>query len=118
MGIEGNFTTAYHPQTNRQTEHSNQEIEHYLLLFINYHQNDWAEWLSIAEFAYNNKVQSSTGHSPFMAIYGYHPNMGTNLRRGARNKSAIQFATSLKAVMEEVEASLKRANQTMKDNYD
>ena len=48
-------------------------------IFINYHQSDWAEWLSIAGFTYNNKVQSSTGHSTFMALYGYHPNMGTNL---------------------------------------
>ena len=39
------------------------------------------------------------------------------LRRDARNESAIQFATHMKAVREEVEASLKRANQTMKDNY-
>ena len=53
-----------------------------------------------------------------MALYGYHPNMGTNLRRDARNESAIQFVTRMKAVREEVEASLKRANQTMKDNYD
>ena len=44
--------------------------------------------------------------------------MGTNLRRDARNESAIQFATHMKDVREEVEASLKKANQTMKENYD
>ena len=44
--------------------------------------------------------------------------MGTNLRRDARNESAIQFATRMKVVRDEVEASLKKANQTMKDNYD
>ena len=44
--------------------------------------------------------------------------MGTNLRRDARNESAIQFMMCMKAVREEVEASLKKANQTMKDNYD
>ena len=66
VGIEGNPSTAYHPQTDGQTERLNQEIEQYLRLFIDHHQSDWAEWLSLAEFAYNNKVQSSTGHSPFM----------------------------------------------------
>ena len=75
------MSTAYHPQTNGHTKRINQEIEQYLRIFINYHQSDWAEWLPMAEFAYNNKVQSSTGHSPFMALYGYHPNMGTNLRK-------------------------------------
>ena len=86
------------PQSNGWMERNNQEIEQYLRIFINYYQSDWAEWLPMAGFAYNNKVQSSTGHSPFIAIYGYHPNMGTNLRRGARNESAIRFAMSMKAV--------------------
>ena len=66
------------------------------------------EWLPTAEFTYNNKGQTSRCHSPFMAIYGYHPNMGTNLRRDARNESAIQFMMCMKAVREEVEASSKR----------
>ena len=55
---------AYHPQTDGQTEHINQEIEQYLHIFINHHQNDWAEWLPLVEFSYNNKVQMSTGHTP------------------------------------------------------
>ena len=63
--------------------------------------------MPLAEFSYNNKVQTSTGHSPFMALYGYHPHMGTNLRREVRNESAVQFATRMKSIREEVEASLK-----------
>ena len=86
LNIEGNPSTAYHPQTDGQTERINQEIEQYLRIFINHHQSDWAEWLPLAEFSYNNKVQTSTGHSPFMALYGYHPHMGTNLRREARKE--------------------------------
>jgi len=54
LGIERNPSTAYHPQTNGQTERVNQELEQYLQLYCNYRQNDWAEWLSIAEFSYNN----------------------------------------------------------------
>ena len=45
IGIEGNYMTAYHPQTNGRMERMNQEIEHYLQLYINYKQNDWHEWL-------------------------------------------------------------------------
>ena len=118
LNIEGNPSTAYHPQTDGQTERINQEIEQYLRIFINHHQNNWAEWLPLAEFSYNNKVQTSTGHSPFMALYGYHPHMGTNLRREARNESAVQFATQMKSVREEAEASLKMAAQKMKEQYD
>ena len=41
LGISGNPSTAYHPQTDGQTERINQEIEHYLRVFANYHQTDW-----------------------------------------------------------------------------
>ena len=53
-----------------------------------------------------------------MALYGYHPHMGTNLRREARNESAVQFATRMKNIREEAEASLKMAAQKMKEQYD
>ena len=118
LNIEGNFSTAYHPQTDGQTERINQEIEQYLRIYINHHQNDWAEWLPIAEFSYNNKVQSSTGQSPFPTLYGYHPNMGTNLRRETRNKSAQQFETRIQESRKEAEASLKMAAERMKHHYD
>ena len=118
LNIEGNFSTAYRPQMDGQTERINQEIEQYLRIYINHHQNDWAEWLPIAEFSYNNKVQSSTGQSPFLTLYGYHPNMGTNLRREARNESAQQFATRIQELRKEAEASLKMASERMKLNYD
>ena len=46
MGVTANILTVYHPQTDRQTEHINQEIEQYLQIFINYRQSDWADWLA------------------------------------------------------------------------
>jgi Integrase zinc binding domain len=66
VGITGNLSTTYHPQTDSQTKHMNQEIEQYLQVFINYQQSNWAEWLACAEFSYNDKIQSSTGFSPFL----------------------------------------------------
>jgi len=65
LGIKGNPSTAYHPQTDGQTERLNQELEQYLRIFVNYHQNDWVEWLPFATFSYNDKVHSATGYSPF-----------------------------------------------------
>jgi hypothetical protein len=58
-GFTINLTTAYHPQTDGQTERINQEVEQYLQLFINHQQTDCAEWLSLAEFSDNDKAQSS-----------------------------------------------------------
>ena len=51
-------TTAYHPQGDRQTERVNQELEQYLQLFVNQHQDDWMDLLPLAEFQYNNHIHS------------------------------------------------------------
>jgi transposase InsO family protein len=60
LGITLSATTAYHPQANGQMEHINQELEQYLQIFVNEHQDDWDELLPMAEFQYNNHIHSST----------------------------------------------------------
>jgi len=59
LGINTKLSTAYHPQTDGQTERMNQELEQYLRMFVDYCQTNWPEWLAIAEFSYNNKIQKS-----------------------------------------------------------
>lgn len=73
LGITENFSTARRPQTDGQMEQANQEIEIFLQAFVSARQTDWAEWLACAEFALNNKINSSTGYSPFFLNYGRHP---------------------------------------------
>ena len=80
VGTKTNISTAYHPQTDGQTEQMNQEIEQYLRIFVNERQTNWAEWLSLATFSYNDKEQTSTGHSPFFLNHGRHPNKGLKPR--------------------------------------
>src|SRR6202045_5146331 len=60
IGVKANPSTAFHPQTDEQTERVNQEIEVYLHAYIDPLQDDWAEWLSMAEFALNNCEHSAT----------------------------------------------------------
>ena len=60
MGIESKISMAFHPQTDSQTERVNQELEQYLRMIINHRQEQWLNWLGIVEFAYNNKIYSST----------------------------------------------------------
>ena len=47
--------TAYHPQTNGQTERINQEIGTFLRHYINYQQDNWTEWITATKFQYNDK---------------------------------------------------------------
>ena len=66
-------STAFRPQTDGQTEHINQTLEHYLRQYCNYEQNDWYEMLPRAESSYNNSVTTATQMSPFYANYRFHP---------------------------------------------
>ena len=63
-------STAYHPQTDSQTEHVNQEVKQFLCLFINQRQDDWNDWILIAKFAYTDQVHTLTQASPFMLDTG------------------------------------------------
>ncbi|EIE82959.1 hypothetical protein RO3G_07664 [Rhizopus delemar RA 99-880] len=69
LKIKPNMLTASHPQTDGQTERTNSILEQYLRVYFNYQQDDWISLLHLAEFSYNNSIQSSTRHSPFMANY-------------------------------------------------
>ena len=65
LGIETKLFMVYHLQTDGQIEKTNQELEQYLRIYINHRQNNWSEWLVIAEFAFNNKVHTATKTLPF-----------------------------------------------------
>jgi hypothetical protein len=73
LGITILSSTAYHPQSNSQTEHINQELEQYIRIFISERQNDWDTLLPLGEFTYNNHIHSSMQHSPFFVDTGRHP---------------------------------------------
>src|SRR5258705_1141153 len=74
-------STSYHPQTDGQMEHVNQEIEAYLSGFMSHQQDNWADWLPLAEFAYNNKVHSATHQTPFKLDAGQHLHLGVEPTR-------------------------------------
>ena len=73
LGIKRRLSNAFHPQTDGQTERQNSIMKIYLRAFVNFEQNDWARFLPMAEFAYNNAKNASIGHMPFELNYSYHP---------------------------------------------
>ena len=118
LGIKTKLSTAFYPQTDRQTECMNQELEQYLRFFVDHRQKDWPEWLALAEFAINNKVHSTTKVSPFMANYGRELRMGGNIRRKGKVEKTTEFVEKLKRVQEEAEAALKKTQEEMKRYVD
>lgn len=65
LNIRLAMSTAFHPQTDGQTERANRTIEDILRAYVSIRQTDWDLLLTPVEFAYNNSVQTSTGHTPF-----------------------------------------------------
>lgn len=118
LGIKTAASTAYHPQTDGQTERANQEIEQYLRVFVNHRQDDWAEWLPLAEFSHNNRIQSSTRQTPFMLNFGKHPRMGVEPLRESKFPSVDTFVKRMQSSRKEAEAALQRAAEDMARFYD
>ena len=103
------LSTAYYPQTDGQTERINQELEQYLRVFIDHRQEQWLDWLGIAEFAYNNKIHTATKISPFKANYGQDPRMGFEGRRKGKYEVAGKFVERIKKIQEEAKVALGKA---------
>jgi len=73
LGIKQNISTAYHPQTDGQSERTNQSLEQYLRLYCGTHQKDWAAWLPLAQYTRNSWPNASTKKTPYELILGYTP---------------------------------------------
>jgi hypothetical protein len=70
LGTQLNFSTAYHPETDGQTEHTNQTLEDMLRMYVMDQQKRWEEFLPLVEFAYNNSYQSTIKMAPFEFFMG------------------------------------------------
>ena len=77
LGTKRQLLMAYHPQTDSQTdgqtERINQEIGMFLQHYVNYQQDDWMNWLAVAEFQYNDKRHAAIGKTPFELNFRRHP---------------------------------------------
>lgn len=73
QGVELAFSTAYHPQTDGQSEAVNKTLENYLRCFVGERPKDWVHWIPLAEFLYNTNQHFATRVTPFEALYGYSP---------------------------------------------
>jgi transposase InsO family protein len=117
LGIQRALSTAYHPQTDGQTERINQEVETFLRHYVNYGQDDWKNWLPMAEFAYNDKANSSTKHSPFYLNYGRHPWKG-NLVPKSSMPELEEFLQHMEEARRTARENLDKNNSRMKTEYD
>lgn len=119
MGVTSAMSTAYHPQTDGQTERVNQELEQYLRAFVDQRQSNWASLLPFAEFAHNTRAHSATRVSPFHALYGYEPEFTVTPSPAlSRVPKAEERLEEIQQVQQEARAALEVAADRMKRYYD
>ena len=123
LRIERRLSTAFHPETDGQTEIVNREMERYLRTYVDYLQKDWKKWLCMAEFARNNAASSTTTVSPFFLNKFYNPRMSFDLnatanppmshKERADRKRALAIAEKMKKVWEFAQEQIGLAQSRM-----
>jgi hypothetical protein len=121
-GTSINMSTAFHPQSDGQTERTNRTLEQMLRMWTDPWQSDWDTYLSSAEFAYNNARHDSTGFSPFYLVYGQHPEVPACLvTRQARTDDVPNvkaFIDRLEDARMQARLNLQKAQQRQKAHAD
>jgi len=120
LGTYTAMSTAYHPQTDGQTERANRTIEEMLRSYVSTNQTDWDEHVSMLELAYNNATQASTQFSPFFMNYGLHPNIPGSMFKPATstNPASNQFLDLISGSMQAAKLHLSRAQLRQKQFAD
>ena len=120
LGIKWRLSTAFHPQTDGQTERQNSTIEAYLRAFVNFEQNDWARLLPMAEFAYNNAKNASTGHTLFELNCRYHlcVSYKEDLDPRSKSKTAEELSSELRNLMAVCQQNFHHAQELQKRAHD
>jgi len=112
------MSTAYHPQTDGQTERVNQVLEETLRHFVEGRHKDWDKYLTSAEFAYNNTIHTATGHTPFEMDCGQHPVdplgvLTESFSQHAPVEETEEYLRLWKEMQERALAAMRRAKERM-----
>ena len=109
------LSTAYHPQTDGQTERVNQCLEMYLRCSVQDSPKAWTQWLLLAELWYNSSYHTALGCSPFKALYGYEPNVGAVPNVLASTSTTIaEIIENRELHLEVLKTNLAKAQNRMK----
>ena len=119
LGIKTKLSTAWHPETDGQSEIANQEMERYLRSYVNHFQDDWVERLPMAEFSSNSNTSATTKVPPFLVSRGYIPRMSfepvdltaSSTRERLANARAKSITDCMQEVWEFIRAEMAKSQQ-------
>jgi hypothetical protein len=122
LGTTLNMSSAFHPETDGQTERANRTLEDMLRSYVNIYQDDWDEYLASAEIAYNNSINASTNETPFYLNSGQHPNLALSFAIKSKNNvyipSVNEMIENMNTALQHAKISLQQAQQRQKHYAD
>jgi hypothetical protein len=109
------MSSAYHPQSDGQTEIVNKVLQQYLRCFAHDKPTLWGQYLHWAEWHYNTAIHTSTGLTPFQVVYGRNPPTLTDYISGSSHVQAVDATlTDRETVLQNLKNKLLKAQATMK----
>lgn len=120
LGTKLMMSTAFHPQTDGQTERMNRSVEDYLRCFADVAKGDWEDQLLMAEFAYNSSDHAATGYSPIYLLTGREPLVPSSLlqRHPDEPFSVKEFMHRHRTALLRAKAQLLAQQERQKLYYD
>ena len=121
LQVKINMSSAFHPETDGQTERVNQTLEQYLRSYCSYQQDDWASLLPLAENAYNTSIPESSKATPFEINYGFTPQTNcsgaVSENRGIHPNSEL-LVKDWAGIWQEVRETLQKAQERQRKWHD
>ena len=122
MGIKLKFSTAFHPQTDGQTEVVNRSLGNLLRCLVGEANQNWDSILPIAQLAYNSSINRSIGANPFEVVHGYTPRKPLDLLPMSPqvriSESAEVFARHIHDLHNEIRKKIQASNSQYKIHAD
>jgi hypothetical protein len=122
LGTDLSFSSAYHPQTDGQTDMVNQSLGNLLRSLFTEHHNQWDQILPQEEFSYNDLPSRSTGKTPFQILYGMQPRGLSELRDLGQSEiissQAEDFAAKMQKLHSHIRGQLQKSSQEYKHGVD
>jgi hypothetical protein len=108
VGTKQSMSSAFHPQTDGQTELANAILEDMLRAYVSPQQDDWDECLDAAEFAINNAWQEAVRATPFELNFGHHPTTPVSVLVEQNSRDTVA-----KALFDRISDGIKRDREHM-----
>jgi hypothetical protein len=115
MKVALHYNSAYHPQSDGQTDKVNQCLENYLRCMDFLEPKKWLSWLSLAEWWYNSNYHTSLKCTPFEALYGYPPPLIYEVMIPGPDSSALDFLKQKGHMIIKLRENLNQAQQAIKN---